>query len=244
MRAKLDGVTLGILQARCSSTRLPGKVLKPILGVPMILRQLERVQRSTELDSVIVATSRDETDDELVNLLESNGVVVRRGSLNNVLSRFIQIADEFEPETIVRLTGDNPLADPHVIDVVIRSHKESRADYSSNSRIRTFPYGLDVECVSNAALQELLTFDLSESEKEHVTLGIYERPERFTVNSVVQETDNSELRWTVDYPGDFEFVEGVYAHLYPLKPDFDQNDVLQLLSQNPGMARKISDVPQ
>lgn len=217
-------------------------MLKPLQGVPMILRQIERVERSFELDALVVATSRDKSDDELVRVLERNGVTVRRGSLEDVLSRFLQVADEFRPETIVRLTGDNPLTDPTVIDLVIRSHKKAKADYSSNSRVRTFPYGLDVECVSNEALQKLLSFNLSASEREHVTMGIYERPDHFALNSVVQDTDYSDLRWTVDYPRDFEFVDAVYAELYEANPEFTQHDVVAMLRRRPELHNKITDV--
>ena len=117
---------VGVLQARLSSTRLPGKVLKDLHGEPLILRQIERLSSSVMLDKLIVATSTDPTDDELVTVLERAGITVRRGPLNDVLERFATVVHEFQPATIVRLTADCPLADVTVIDLVIRRPSSGR----------------------------------------------------------------------------------------------------------------------
>ena len=209
----------------------------------MILRQIERIRRSASLDGIVVATSTDSSDDRLAELLEYNDIEVRRGSLDNVLARFLQVVDEFNPDTVVRLTGDNPLTDPDVIDLVVGAHNASSADYSSNSRVRTFPYGLDVECTRAGALRELTRFDLRPDELEHVTLGIYTRPEIFDINSVTQPVDHSDLRWSVDYPADFEFAQSVYLELYESNPLFNQQDVLDLIDRRPELRRAVTDVP-
>jgi spore coat polysaccharide biosynthesis protein SpsF len=236
-------VKLAIIQARCSSTRMPGKVLAPLSGEPMILRLVERVRRSAELDEVVVATSGDPSDDPLVDLLEERGVLVRRGPLEDVLGRYLQVIDEFDPETVVRLTGDNPLVDPAVIDDVLRAHAASGADYTSNSLIRSYPYGLDVEAVRADALRRVAELVTDPEEREHVTIGIYRRPDAFTLEPVVQPEDHAQLRWTVDYPEDFAFVERVYAELFPIDPAFAQADVLALLDRHPELRRLRSDVP-
>jgi spore coat polysaccharide biosynthesis protein SpsF len=236
-------VKLAIIQARCSSTRMPGKVLAPLAGEPMILRLVERVRRSVELDAVVVATSRDPSDDPLVATLEERGVLVRRGPLGDVLARYLQVIDEFDPETVVRLTGDNPLVDPAVIDDVLRAHAASGADYTSNSLVRSYPYGLDVEAVRAAALRRVAELATDQEEREHVTIGIYRRPDVFRLEPVVQPQDHAELRWTVDYPEDFAFVERVYAELFPVDPAFAQADVLALLERRPELRRLRSDVP-
>ena len=137
--------TLAIVQARMTSTRFPGKVLAPLVGQPMVLRQLERVRRATTLDGVIVATSTDPTDDELTGVVEASGVPVVRGSLDDVLDRFITAMDVFEPEVVVRLTADCPLISPFVIDQVVEAFRASNADYVSNTMTPTYPDGLDVE---------------------------------------------------------------------------------------------------
>ncbi len=235
-------MTIAILQARLSSSRLPGKVLAPVLGRPMILRQIERLERSTMIDTLVVATSVEASDDPLVELLEAEGVLVRRGPLDDVAERFARVVREFESSTMVRLTADCPLADPAVIDTVVREHLASRADYSSNVIERTYPDGLDVECVQVEAFERLLALPLTPAEREHVTVGIYARPESFRLHSVTQEPPHPGLRWTVDVPDDLEFVRAVYAHLYDGKPDFDQTDVLELISREPSLNRTEADV--
>lgn len=228
---------LGVIQARCSSHRLPGKVLAPVLGEPMIVRQLERLRRSTMIEQLVVATSVDSSDDELAHVLDARSVTVRRGSLDDVASRFEAVVEEFTPTTLVRLTADCPLADPAIIDRVVREHLDSGADYSSNTLERTYPQGLDVECVRSEAFAAFMAMEHDPDEREHVTLGIYRRPDQFTLHSVTQERDRSKLRWTVDYPEDLEFVRSVYNHLYENNPNFVQDDVLALLERHPELSR-------
>src|SRR5450759_1196124 len=138
---------LGVVQARVSYTRLPGKVLQPILGEPMLARQLERVRRAQRLDAVVVATSADASDDPLEELCAATGVDCFRGSLDDVLDRFHAVAESYRAEHVVRLTGDCPLMDAAVIDAVVELHLSGRYDYSSNVLPPTFPDGLDVEVV-------------------------------------------------------------------------------------------------
>ncbi len=233
---------LAILQARCSSTRFPGKVLAPLLGEPMILRQIERLRHSRRIDTLVVATSVDPSDDALVEVLESAGVEVRRGPLDDVVARFGLVVSEFVPDTIVRLTADCPLADPAVIDQVIDNHLASGNDYTSNTLPPTFPDGLDVECISAEAFQRLTKLPLTQREREHVTMGIYGRPEQFTRNTVRQDPDLSELRWTVDVPDDLEFVRVVYDGLYAKNKEFGQAAILQLLAEQPQLSRTGHDV--
>ena len=135
---------LAILQARMTSTRLPNKVLAPILGQPMLARQIERLRRATTLDKLVVATSDDASDDPLAAMCEDISVPFYRGSLNDVLGRFKGVCEAFgSVNHIVRLTGDCPLADPAVIDAVVRHHLASGADYTSNALQPTWPDGLD-----------------------------------------------------------------------------------------------------
>ncbi len=233
---------LAILQGRLSSTRLPGKVLEPVLGEPMIVRQIERLCRSNSIDRLVVATSTDVSDDPLVAELERRGIEVRRGPLNDVVSRFEQIASELRPGTIVRLTADCPLADAAVIDRVIDSHLESGSDYSSNTLHPTYPDGLDVECISSGAFERMVHLPLTQREREHVTLGIYGRPEVFSLNSVTQDQNQSNLRWTVDVPDDLEFVRAVYSQLYDEDNGFDQAAILGLLARRPDLNRTEHDL--
>ena len=222
-------MTVAILQARMSSTRLPGKVMKPLAGRPMIDRQLERLRRSTTLTRIIVATSVDASDDPLAAHLAQGGVDVFRGSLNDVLDRYVEAARAFKvgPD-LVRLTADCPLADPGVIDDCVRQRERLGVDYCSNGRRRTYPHGLDVEAFTLEALLTAGREATDPYDREHVTPFIYRHPERFTLGELAQARDEGHLRWTVDTPEDFAFVERVYAALYPGKPDFTSDDVRAL----------------
>jgi spore coat polysaccharide biosynthesis protein SpsF len=235
--------TLAIVQARMTSTRFPGKVLAPLFGEPMILRQLERVSRAQLIDVIVVATSTDATDDELVRVLEIAGYRVFRGSLDDVLGRFIGAIDDFEAESgqnvdvVVRLTADCPLASPSVIDGVIKAFRESDADYLSNTMTPTYPDGLDAEVVKTRVLREVGILAVDPPEREHVTLGVYRRTERYSISNLSDHRDNSNLRWTVDTPEDFAFVTGVYEELYPSNPAFEYQDVLDYLGKYPERSR-------
>jgi len=233
---------LAILQARCSSSRLPGKVLKPLVGEPMLARHIERLQRSRHISPLLVATSTDESDHPLAALCEHLGVPCHRGSLNDVLDRFFRAAEPLAPEHLVRLTGDCPLADPEVIDATIEFHLNGGYDYTSNAIQPTFPDGLDVEVFRFACLRDAWHEATLPSEREHVTSFIYRRPERYRIGHYKQADDLSWLRWTVDEPADFEMVKAVYEALYPGKPNFTTTDVLHLLAEHPEIARINADI--
>ena len=170
---------LGILQARASSRRLPGKVLKPILGRPMLERQIERLRRARRLDGLVVATSTDAGDDAIDALCRSLGVECFRGSLEDVLDRFYRAVLRHAPQSAVRLTADCPLADPAVIDRLVELHAAGGYDYTSNTLVRTYPDGLDAEVVALPCLEAAWREAALPSEREHVTPFIYNRPQRF-----------------------------------------------------------------
>jgi spore coat polysaccharide biosynthesis protein SpsF len=229
---------LAILQARTSSKRFPRKVLEPLIGKPMILRQIERIRRAKRLDALILATSGDPSDDELAHLCQKDGVAVHRGSLDDVLARFVGAAQRFgAPDWIVRLTGDCPLTDPEIIDRVVDEALRSGADYASNAVEPTFPDGLDVEVMRYAALTTIAAEPRSAAEREHVTLALYRHGERFKIHPVRNAEDYSRLRWTVDEPRDLTLVKAIYEALYPAKPDFAFADILALIKRRPELAR-------
>lgn len=220
---------VAILQARMSSTRLPGKAMRPLLGEPMVGRQIERLLRCRAVDKLVVATSDDPSDDPLAAYCETTGAVVFRGSLPDVLDRFHRAAVAHGPaDHVVRLTADCPLADPAVIDDCVRLHVKSGADYTSNTQDRSYPDGLDVEVMTFAALDAMHAEAADPYEREHVTPFIYRRPERFRIAQLVQAEKLDGLAWTVDVADDLAFVEKVYEALYPTKPDFGQADILAL----------------
>ncbi len=224
---------IAILQARFSSSRLPGKVLEDILGEPMIFRQIERALRSGRIEGLIVATSSDVSDDPLADMCRRKGIECFRGNLDDVLDRFYHSALQCGPDHIVRITGDCPLLDPDVMDRIIEKHFEDNFDYTSNTAPPTFPDGLDVEVFRFSALADAWREAKLPSEREHVTPYIRNNPDRYRMGNLLNGEDLSSLRWTVDEKRDLDFVRRVYEYLHPEKPAFGMKDVLNLLKQKP-----------
>ena len=231
---------LVILQARMSSRRLPGKVLLPLNGKPMIYRQIKRILRAKQIGTLVVATSEHPSDDPLVEYLNSIGIESYRGSLDNVFSRFSQIIVGKSPLNIVRLTADCPLVMPEILDAMLEQFWIGDVEYMSNALIPTFPDGLDIEIFTRNCFDKLTTLELSPEELEHVTLGINNRKGSFQVFNFSDSEDRSQLRWTVDYLEDFNFVQDVYAHFTGLEETFTYQDVLDFLVENPEKMSKIS----
>jgi spore coat polysaccharide biosynthesis protein SpsF len=216
-----------------SSTRLPGKVMRPILGRPMIDLQLERLERCGAIGRLVVATSEEASDDPLAAFLAKRGTPVHRGALADVLDRFHGALQAFGPADIVlRLTADCPLTDPALIDRCVETLQASGADYVSNDLHRTFPRGLDNEVMRASALEDAWREASTPYEREHVTPFIYNNPQRFRLEGVRQGRDESGLRWTVDTPEDFEFARRVYEALYPSNPAFRSEDIRALPFQH------------
>lgn len=225
---------LAILQARLSSSRLPGKVLAPILGRPMIGHQIERASRARLVDRLVVATSVEASDDPLVEYCSGLGVAVARGSLNDVLNRFYAAALPYRPRIVVRLTGDCPLTDPAIIDRVAAA-VDGGIDYACNTLPPTWPDGLDVEAFTFAALETAWREARRLSQREHVTPFINGNPRRFRLANVAAKRDLSGLRLTVDHPVDLEVVRRVFEAIYPVNPAFSFDDVAAFLDGRPDL---------
>lgn len=227
--------TVIIVQARMTSTRLPGKVLKEILGKSLLEYHIERIRRAQLADDVVIATTINDTDQPIVDLCARLGVACTRGSENDVLGRYYEAATLHKADLIVRVTSDCPLIDPTVIDRVIAFYRDSEGayDYVSNSLKQSFPYGLAVEVFPYCALETAWREAQAEPEREHVSPFLYTRPERFRIGQVVQAEDLSHHRWTVDTPDDFELVRRIIEALYPGNPQFSTQDVLDLLEKHP-----------
>lgn len=213
-----------------TSSRLPGKVMAPVLGEPMIGRQVERLRRSKRIDKLVVATSNDPSDDPLADYLRSLEVEVFRGDLNDVLGRYCAaLSRHLEATAVVRLTADCPLTDPDLIDTVIAHHHEAGADYTSNTLgTRTYPHGLDAEVIRPECLYDANDRANDPYEREHVTPYLYRRPERYRLAGVARHQSLAKLRWTVDVPDDLAFVRDVYAKLYPFDPAFGSDAIAAL----------------
>jgi len=228
-----------------TSTRLPGKVLRPICGIASLQLQMERVLRAETLDGVIIATTVKPTDDPVVTLASQLQIPCFRGSEDDVLSRFVGAVADTTATHIVRLTGDCPLADPAIIDRVVQSLFHSGADYASNTLERTYPIGMDVEIFNREALGRANARATRVDEREHVTLHIYRHPEDYRLLNVLAPAEQTrpDLRLTLDTVEDLRLIESIYDALYPTKPDFDLDDILALLDARPELAKINSAVP-
>jgi spore coat polysaccharide biosynthesis protein SpsF len=198
--------TVAIIQARMSSNRFPGKVIKPIGGMPAILLMMRRLQAAKKVDHILVATSLDKSDDELAQIIQSSGLDCYRGDLGDVLARFYNAAKACDADIVVRITGDCPLVDPTVVDQVVSKLIETKSDYATNTLPPTYPDGLDVEAFTFEALEYAYIQAKLNSEREHVTPFIRNHPELFKIVNIEGDRDLSHLRWTIDYLDDYHFV--------------------------------------
>ena len=214
-----DGaMATAILQARMSSTRLPGKVMRPILGEPMIGRQIERVRRAERLTGLLIATSTDPSDDVIEDYAEQIDAECFRGSLDDVLARFIGALDAAgNPKTFLRLTADCPLADWRLIDLCIARHEEAGADCTHNGPGWTYPKGLDIEVCESAALRRAAREATSAYDREHVTPYIYARPEVFRIATVTARSATA-LPLDRRHPRGFRLRHGGLRGALPRKP--------------------------
>ncbi|MBD2517199.1 glycosyltransferase family protein [Nostoc sp. FACHB-973] len=224
-----------IVQARMTSTRLPGKVLKKILDKPLLEYQIERLKRVKFADEIVIATTNNSTDLPIVELCERLSIAYFRGSEEDVLDRCYQAAKEHHADVVVRVTSDCPLIDPQVIDRVIQFYldNQSQYDYVSNCLERTYPRGMDTEIFSFIALHEAFVEATTQPDREHVTPFIYMHPERYRLTQVVYLENQSSHRWTVDTADDFELIKRIIEALYPKLPKFTLEDCLDLLRQHP-----------
>jgi spore coat polysaccharide biosynthesis protein SpsF len=224
---------LTILQARVSSSRLPQKVLKKILELPMLEHQINRIKQAKLINKLIIATSDHITDVPIVDLCQKLDVNCFQGSLHDVLDRFYQLAYPLKPDHIVRLTADCPLCDPELIDQIIKYHLDGKFDYTSNTIEPTYPDGLDVEVFRFSCLIEAWERAKLPSEREHVTSFIHTQPQLYHIGSYKNKIDLSDLRWTVDEDVDFVVISKIYESLYPKNSGFATQDILDFLQSNP-----------
>lgn len=226
-------IIIAIIQARVGSTRLPRKVLLDLEGKTVLEHVIERVRASKLPNDIIVATTINKDDLEIVKLCTNQDISVYCGSENDVLDRYFQASRLFEADHIVRITSDCPLIDPKLIDDVITLHLNEKADYTSNTIKRTFPDGEDVEVFSYEALKKAWEMATLTSEREHVTPYIWKNPGIFKLANLTCEENISHKRWTLDNPEDYEFIKMIYRNLYNKKRLFDMEAILKFVNENP-----------
>lgn len=221
-----------VSQARMTSTRLPGKVLLPVLGRPLLEYHLERLGRSRLLDQVVLATTVNASDDPLAALGAARGLTVVRGSEDDVLSRYALAAAAGDADVVVRVTSDCPLIDPQLVDQAVAAFLEGGADYCSID-VTTYPRGLDCEVFSRVLLDEAHRLAADPYEREHVTPYIHMHPERFRLCRLVSPLPPLAYRWCVDEPGDFALVSRLIETLYPGDPAFGWRDCVAAMQAHP-----------
>jgi len=231
-----------LVQARMGSTRLPGKVLEPIGGVPALVRIAERVGRAPGVQAVVVVTADTSENDPIRRICRDHDIDVVSGSEHDVLDRYRTAAVALGADVVVRVTADCPLVDPGVIGEVIATQQRTGAAYAYAATgampaavgLRRFPDGLDAEVFPADVLETAWVEATDAFEREHVTPFICRRPERFPQARVEPDVDLGGERWTVDYAEDLEFVRAIFEGMAP-RLVFGSRDVLAMLEREPGL---------
>jgi spore coat polysaccharide biosynthesis protein SpsF len=236
-----------VVQARMTSTRLPGKVMMDLAGRPMLERQLERLARCQQADEIVLAVTTNPDDQPLVDLAGRLGLRWYRGSEHDVLSRYLGAARETQADLVVRVTSDCPLIDPRECDVVIAALQERRSscDYASNTLERHLPRGLDCEALWADVLERIARMATSAPAREHVTWFCRdERPELFSRHSVRRPIAAADLRWTVDTADDLELVRRLYDELDLAERDVPVAEIIAYVRARPELAAINAHVAQ
>ncbi len=240
-----EAKTVAIIQARMSSSRLPGKVLRLVGNQPMLARVVARARRASLVDEVMVATTTDPSDQPLAKYCETAGITCFRGDLYDVLDRYYQAARASGASVVVRLTADCPMIDPQEIDRTITHFRLTCADFTANRLPppfrRTTAIGMDTEVCSFAALERAWKDATEPFEREHVMPYLYDTPGRFKISVADWQEDLSHLRFTVDTPEDLEVANQVYAS-FDDRDDFTLQDLLDANARHPEWQAQLAGV--
>ena len=218
-----------------TSTRLPGKIMKEVMGKPLLEYQVERMKRVKSADEIVIATTWGDADRVIVDYCDRLPIRCFRGSEQDVLSRYYEAAKASLADVVVRLTSDCPLIDPSIVERVLEYYFDHSVeyDYVSNCLIRTYPRGMDTEVFPMRVLEEGFREAADPQDREHVTAFFYRHDRRYRVSNVAYSRDCSRHRWTVDTEEDFLLIKQILEILYPKKPDFSMEDVLDLIERDP-----------
>ena len=229
-------MNIAIIQARMQSTRLPGKVLMKINGQYLLKYMVNRVNKSSLINKVVIATSTNKQDDKIANFCIDNNILFFRGSENDVLDRYYNAAKLFNAETVIRLTADCPLIDPYIIDDTISLFESSKVDYAANTvppETKKYPDGSDVEVFSFNALNRAWSETKDKKDREHVTFYFWKRNKNFTNVTLGNKYDWGKYRITIDYIEDFHLVEKIITKLNEEKKFGTTKEIIEILEHNP-----------
>lgn len=223
-----------VIQARYGSTRFPGKVLKDILGKPLLYRLYERVKATTMPIEIVIATSENPKDDMIQSFCEAEGISFFRGNELDLLDRHYQCALKYKASVVVKIPSDCPLIDPNIIDKVLKFYSDHQFDYVSNLHPGSYPDGNDVEVMSMEALTKAWKEAKKPMEREHTTPFFWENPDSFKIGNVLWESGldySMSYRFTIDYEEDYLFINKVFEELYPKNPQFSLENIIALCEE-------------
>lgn len=236
--------TVAIVQARMGSTRLPGKVMHDLCGDTMLARCIQRLRAARSLAHVVIATTTGSEDDVIVAEAHRLGAQVHRGSAHDVLDRYVGAARASDAEAIVRVTSDCPLIDAGVVDQVV-DKLTGAIDYASNTHdIQTFPRGLDCEAFHRDTLERLGRMATSKAAREHVTVFVREQPQLFRTDQLIADTDDSDLRWTVDTDADIALVRMLFERFSLATHTVDYRDIVRAVRAEPALTKINAHIAQ
>jgi len=235
-----------IIQARMLSERFPGKVMKILSGKPMIEHLLISLTHCKNIDEIIVSTTSNKNDDPLVEFLKKNNWNYFRGDEHDVLLRYVNTLKQFPADYVVRITADNPLTDPEIVDSVIEQTLLTKSDYSSNHLIKTFPLGYVVEVISAKTLLKIEQLTQNPEDREHVTWFVYQNRDKFNTSNFLAPINLSHPNWrlTVDTKEDFQLVEKIFGLLYKENSFIKYSDVVKLLLEKPELLQINQNIEQ
>lgn len=223
---------IAIIQARQTSTRLPGKTMRMLSGKPLLQYVVDNLEKAQNINKLVVATTTDPEDDIIDLWCKRNSIFVYRGDREDVLSRFYECALKYKADAIVRVTSDCPLVDPFIVDNVIDLFKNTKSDYSANNLVKSFPHGLDIEIFSFDVLRESFENAKKQQEREHVTQYIRARPEKYKLTNFSCSGNYNDIRVTIDEEMDFKLVESI---IRKLGDDITFKDLQSLYQENPDL---------
>ncbi len=224
------------VQARMTSSRLPGKVLMPLVGEPALKRLVDRMKKSKYIDKIIVATTINKPDDKIVEFCNANKIKFHRGSEYDVLKRILDASKNAGADITVAITGDEPLIDYRHIDQVLEVLAEGDYDYVSNSIERSFPDGFDAQAFPTSVLEEVDKITQDPIDRVHGTYYIYQHPDKFRLKNIKAE---GKMYWpdlgvTLDEPADYKFLNIIFESLLPSHGlYFSAEDVVDFLREHP-----------
>lgn len=233
------GKVVASIEARMTSTRLPGKVLMPVLGQPILYYLIERLKSISQVDEIVLATTVNSQDDALEDFARSNNIHCYRGSEDDVMLRVIEAVQSINGNTIVEITGDCPILDVDVVSQVISLYQYSDVKYASNAHVRSYPDGMDVQVFSLDSLVQSENMTTNKLHREHVSLYIRENPSLFPQANLLapHSMHYPKLGLTLDEIDDYKLIKLIIENLYPINKLFGCQDILSFLTENPDLKK-------